>query len=318
MRTQITSVAAFCILASLAHAETAPGPAGRAVPKSVLEELGLGDLVVIPTEDHPADVPDSVPEPREPKVDEPTVAAPSPDKKLTEARKKLVVEATAHVEMVVNKMEMAREAVLKAKSDLALAKQAVSQGTSDLARARRDVEAAQATVEAVNQKIAKAMQRAAALLEEGKEMATVFAAQSDLIARLGPIQKELRKVADKFNDSEVAAAEAGLANVLTGKEEENAKREEALTAKAREFENAKQTLLAARRETEQKQKEVTLAESKWNDVNQRVLAAQSEVERKQNDVALAESLVDELTVAYRAAKDQLRAADLAVKTVADE
>lgn len=318
MRTQIASVAAICILAALAHAEPAPQTAGRAVPKSVLEQLGLGDLVVMPTEDYPSDVPDSPTESPEPKLSKAPVAAPSPDKEVAEARRKRIAEATADVEAVGGEVETAREVVLKAKSDLALAKQAVSQRTSDLAQSRGDVETARASAEAVNQKVAKAAQRGAALSAEGQEMALVFTAQNDLIARLGPVHEELKKVADKFNDSDVAATEAGLAKLLAGKQEENGKRKAVLTVKAREFEEAKQRLRAAQHEAEQKQKEVSLAESKWKDVNQRVLAAEREVKQKESDVALAESLVDKLTVAHRTAKDRLRAADVSTTTVTEE
>ncbi|NQT12259.1 MAG: hypothetical protein HQ582_05900 [Planctomycetes bacterium] len=318
MRTQITSVTAICILAALAHAEPAPQTAGRAVPKSVLEQLGLGDLVVMPTEDYPSDVPDSPAESPEAKLSKAPVAAPSPDKEVAEARRKRIVEATADVEAVGGEVETAREVVLKAESDLALAKQAVSQRTSDLTQARGDVETARASAEAVNQKVAKATQRAAALSAEGQEMALVFTAQNDLIASLGPVHKELRKVAEKFNDSDVAATEAGLARLLAGKQEENGKRKEVLIVKVREYEEAKQSLRAVQHEAEQKQKELTLAGSKWKDVNQRVLVVEREVEQKESDVALAESLVDKLTVAHRTAKDRLRAANVSTTTVTEE
>jgi len=320
MGTQIASVTALCVfvIASLAQAEAASGPAGRAVPKNVLEELGLGDLVVLPSEDHPSDVPDSVRQPRDAEVDNATAAPAPPNKELVEARQRLVAAATTDADAAGSKVEAAKAAVSKAKSDLALAGQAVSRGTSDLAQAQRDVAAAQASAEAVNQRGAKALERVNALATEGQQMAVVFKTQSDLIARLGPIQEELKKVADKFNDSEVAAAESGLEELLTGKQEDNAKKKEVLTAKAREYEDAKQTLLAVQNEAERKQKEVGLAESKWKDLNQLVLAAKREVEQKQNDVAVAESFVDELTVAHQAAKERLRAANRVAKNAADK
>jgi len=318
MGTQIASVTALCILASLAQAEAASGPAARAVPKSVLEELGLGDLVVLPSEDHPSDVPDSAMEPPDARVYKATAAPAPPNKELVEARQKLVAAATTDAEATGSKVETAKEAVSKAESDLALARQAVSQGVSDLAQAQRDVAAAQASAEAVNERGAKTIERVNALATEGQEMTVVFKTQSDLIARLGPIQEELKKVADEFNDSEVAAAEAGLEELLSGKQRENARKKELLTAKAREYEDAKQSLLAAQNEAQQKQKDVSLAESKWKDLNQLVLAAKGQVEQKQNDLAVAESLVDELTVAHQAAKERLRAANRVAKNAADE
>ncbi|MGE0375741.1 MAG: hypothetical protein AB7I48_17140 [Planctomycetaceae bacterium] len=263
MNASLAILLVLLLTASYSYAEDGTDTkASGGVPKSVLEALGLGSLVVDAAEEVPEDTP----------ADGPVAASPD------DAGRPLSAESEAHAAQAAAKQAASREAVAKeaaaqeaaaktaadveaTKQRLAALEQEAAQAEADSQQAQQQLVDAQTAAQAAEKTAAQALQSIAAFAAEGQVVADEYNTQSNLVKGLSTVHGELNKLAETSGDAGIVKLQTDVGKLLADRQQSHADMKQVLTDKVQQFSDLKTSLLAAQRDAEEKRNAVDAAEA---------------------------------------------------------
>lgn len=349
MKVQLVSLMVF--LVTLVSGERVVGAPSTEVPKEVLEAMGLSDLIVVPGEDHPEDLPaPQTPSSKNqeaataPNVDAQPSGESSGDAanaveaervegergKTERAEAERVVRfrldaANRKVEAVSKKvvaarlaLEQTQQGVPTSELELRQALQAVNAANGDVRQVQQELDDIQEVAETVQFAISQLKEKIATLTEEGKVLVSKVNVQVTLIKKLFPIQEELKKVVDESQDQEVAEALSSLGQVLVRKNGQAVQYRDEYHAITRDLETLSDQLATVENQAERHQKTIESTRLELADATQRFVDAQNLAEGKQEALVSIQVQVAQRVAAVESTLEQLRLARLGAEQVAFE
>ena len=314
MGIRFSSLLALVLISTFVYAQSNNNPSDGTVPQSVLEALGLSDLVQSPTDNGPVAPSQTAPQPDGSTAPDDEAGSPTPDQTTPEpdssadsSTAAIPTAATTAPLPTVNPIAEAMEAAAR-EAELEALRALIAEKTADLEQAERQAAAAdsavvqrvaeakqlqqeladaRAAVDNVEQQVADLTAQAVALSEEGTALSKTFTSHGTLIERLAPVHAELKKVSAASDDPGVSQIESDLSKLVSDKQNAHAELQRELLAKSQAFEAAKDRLFAAHRDAEATREAFNAAATRLNTAAAAVEAAQALA--RDREIAVAEA-----------------------------